>query len=171
MEQKQKKDPFLAGVLSFIIVGAGQMYCGEIGRGIAFLFGGIVGYILFVVPGIIIHIWAIIDANSLAKRINTDIEKEEEHKAKEIELKKINEKKSIVKVDDFIEKMKKIHNLFLNEIIDENEYLDKKKALILELATKRIEIEPDDFLASLISLKEQKVLTIDEINKIKSLIN
>lgn len=52
----------LPAVLSLFIPGVGQMVKGQIGRGILILIGCIFGYMFFVIPGLIIHIWNIIDA-------------------------------------------------------------------------------------------------------------
>lgn len=44
--------PGVAAVLSLIIPGAGQMYAGHIGAGIAWLIFTVVGYLALIVPGI-----------------------------------------------------------------------------------------------------------------------
>lgn len=54
--------PGVAAVLSLVIPGAGQMYKGEIGKGFAFLVGTVIGYLLLVVPGLIVHLIAVIEA-------------------------------------------------------------------------------------------------------------
>lgn len=70
-----RKSAGLAAVLSILLVGAGQMYAGHVGRGIAFLCASIFSYFLmFVVIGFIttpiIFIWALVDAVNLASRHN-----------------------------------------------------------------------------------------------------
>ncbi len=55
------KNPGLAAVLSFFIPGVGQMYNGEIGKGILFLITA-----WLIIP----WIWSIFDAYSVANRIN-----------------------------------------------------------------------------------------------------
>lgn len=54
--------PGVAAVLSLIIPGAGQMYKGQVGKGLFHLLVVVVGYALFIVPGLILHILCIIDA-------------------------------------------------------------------------------------------------------------
>jgi TM2 domain-containing membrane protein YozV len=54
--------PGVAALLSFFIPGAGQIYKGQIGRGLLFLIVVVAGYALLVVPGLILHILVIIDA-------------------------------------------------------------------------------------------------------------
>ncbi|MDP3696468.1 MAG: hypothetical protein Q8R55_00365 [Candidatus Taylorbacteria bacterium] len=70
----KNKNPGIAAVLSFIIPGLGQIYCERIGRGIAFLVAAIIGYMIFVVPGLIVALVATFDALNLAKSINGETE-------------------------------------------------------------------------------------------------
>jgi len=70
-----KKDKVLAGILSFLIPGAGQIYCGETTRGIWFIVGTIFAYFsIFIGIGIVVYpavvIWAILDAIKCAERAN-----------------------------------------------------------------------------------------------------
>jgi TM2 domain-containing membrane protein YozV len=51
-----------AAVLSLIIPGAGQIYRGKIGKGLIWLVSVIMGYILFVVPGLILHLLCVFNA-------------------------------------------------------------------------------------------------------------
>lgn len=54
----------VAAVLSFLLPGLGQLYKSQLGRGFAFFFMAAIGYVLFILPGIVIHIFAIVDAAS-----------------------------------------------------------------------------------------------------------
>ena len=51
--------PGVAAVLSLIIPGAGHIYAGRVGIGLALLAFTIAGYALFIVPGVLIHILVI----------------------------------------------------------------------------------------------------------------
>ncbi len=62
------KSPGVAVLLSFIICGAGQMYCGRVGKGIFMLIGCIA--LWFILLGWIIWIWSMIDAYATAKDMN-----------------------------------------------------------------------------------------------------
>lgn len=62
------KSPGVALLLSFFISGAGQMYNGQVGKGILMLLGTIA--LWFVLLGWIIWIWAMVDAYKTAKRMN-----------------------------------------------------------------------------------------------------
>lgn len=59
---EHKWNPGTAAVLSFLIPGAGQIYKGEIGLGLGFLFFTIVGYLLFILPGVFLHIICVVVA-------------------------------------------------------------------------------------------------------------
>ncbi|MEM1013800.1 MAG: hypothetical protein AAGI46_16465 [Planctomycetota bacterium] len=59
----------VAALLSLLIPGVGQMVNGKVGAGIVWLIGTFIGYLLFIVPGLILHIICIVDAaNSSPQR-------------------------------------------------------------------------------------------------------
>jgi TM2 domain-containing membrane protein YozV len=69
------RNPILAAILSLIVAGLGQIYNGQIGKGVIFiviqlvngaLTGVLIGWILLPIVGI----WAVIDAYMTAKRNN-----------------------------------------------------------------------------------------------------
>ena len=69
------KNPSLATILSFFVMGLGQIYNGQIGKGIMFIIlYGISWLLMFVVIGFIttpiLWIWGMIDASISAKKIN-----------------------------------------------------------------------------------------------------
>jgi len=73
-----KKSSGLAALLSLLLVGAGQMYCGRVGRGLAFMGAYFVSILLmFLLIGFllapIVFIWALVDAINLANRHNADL--------------------------------------------------------------------------------------------------
>lgn len=55
-------NPGVAAVLSFFVPGAGQIYKGEVGRGFLTFLALIVGFVLFVLPGVVVWVWAVLDA-------------------------------------------------------------------------------------------------------------
>jgi TM2 domain-containing membrane protein YozV len=57
-------NPGVAAVLSLVIPGAGQMYKGQIGLGLVWLIAVVVGYMMFIVPGLILHLICIVTAAS-----------------------------------------------------------------------------------------------------------
>lgn len=70
-----QKSAGLAALLSFLIIGVGQMYNGQVGKGVLLLIGAIISGLLFsVIIGfftwIIIWIYAIFDAYTTANKIN-----------------------------------------------------------------------------------------------------
>jgi TM2 domain-containing membrane protein YozV len=62
------KSAGVARLLSFLICGAGQMYCGRVGKGILMLIGCIALWFIFL--GWIVWIWSMIDAYATAKDMN-----------------------------------------------------------------------------------------------------
>ncbi len=75
----RRKDAGIATLLSFFLPGAGQIYNGQVGKGLAFLLVSIfVNFpLMFIgvgfITGLITWIWAMIDAHSSAERINRGI--------------------------------------------------------------------------------------------------
>lgn len=82
-----RKDPFIAGILSFLIPGVGQFYNGHVGAGIWFLVGSVSGLVLgnvfaqdgeygiaLVCYGLTLglDIWAIVHAAKGANRVNAE---------------------------------------------------------------------------------------------------
>lgn len=174
-DRLKRKEPWFAAIMSLLLPGVGQIYCGKIERGVIFI---IIGILLWftIIGGIIMGIIAAIDAYNLAKDYNFQIEQEGRRKINDLEKEKL-EKEKVEKLKDqeisvkyFTEALKKNYKLFTAEIFSEEEYKSKKDAIINNLATKKITCSIEDFLASLITLKEQKVLSKEEINKIKLLI-
>jgi TM2 domain-containing membrane protein YozV len=72
------KNPTTATILSFFIMGLGQIYNGQIGKGIMFIVLYAISWLLmFVIVGFIttpiLWIWGMVDASRSAKRINEKI--------------------------------------------------------------------------------------------------
>ncbi len=72
------KNPSVATILSFFFMGLGQIYNGQIGKGIIFIIMYVISIALvtliigfFTTP--ILWIWGMVDANSSAKRVNAEI--------------------------------------------------------------------------------------------------
>jgi TM2 domain-containing membrane protein YozV len=64
----KRKEPAVALLLSFFLPGVGQIYNGDIGKGIAFMIGFWV--LVWIGIGIVFWIWAMIDAYQSATNIN-----------------------------------------------------------------------------------------------------
>lgn len=62
--REQQWNPGVAAILSLIIPGVGQMYKGDVGSGILWLITVIIGYMLLIFPGLILHLICIIMAAS-----------------------------------------------------------------------------------------------------------
>jgi len=63
--------PGIAAVLSLIIPGAGQMYRGDVGQGLAWLIGIVIAYVMLVPLGFVAHIVCIVSATSRSARGGT----------------------------------------------------------------------------------------------------
>jgi TM2 domain-containing membrane protein YozV len=79
---QEKKSTGIAAVASLVIPGAGQIYCGKIGRGIMFiiltvLLGITVIFLIGILLLPIFWVYNIYDAYNLAKKINAGIIKED----------------------------------------------------------------------------------------------
>lgn len=170
-----RKEPWIAGLLSFFLAGAGHIYCGKVSLGILLI---IIDLILYVttagIGAIVFGVIIMITSIDLAKEINETIKQEEiglaqtkKKKQEEVEKKKKDEEVNVI---TFIHNLENTHKLFINEIYSEEEFLSKKASIISNLYSKKLSCSAEDFLSELIVLKEQEILTIDEINKIKSLI-
>lgn len=61
-QQTEISNNVLAAIVNIFLPGVGQMIQGRIGAGIAFFFATIIGYLIFVIPGLILHIVSIVDA-------------------------------------------------------------------------------------------------------------
>jgi archaellin len=66
---KGEKSPGIAALLS-IFPGLGHVYNGDLKRGTIFLIGTFVGFLFFIIPGVIIWIYQIYDAYSTSKKMN-----------------------------------------------------------------------------------------------------
>ncbi|NTV00303.1 MAG: zinc-ribbon domain-containing protein [Methanoregulaceae archaeon] len=69
-EPARKKEPVLAALLSFIFAGSGQVYNGELGKGILILAGTIIGAFVFLIPGIIVWVFGMYYAYTSSEKMN-----------------------------------------------------------------------------------------------------
>lgn len=67
---EEDKSPVIAALCSLIIPGLGQVYDGKTERGFAVFFGTIIGLFLFILPGVIVWLFGIYDAYTLAQQMN-----------------------------------------------------------------------------------------------------
>jgi TM2 domain-containing membrane protein YozV len=52
----------MEALLSFFLPGLGQMCQKRVGSGIAWLLGTMIGYLIFFIPGLVLHIACVVDA-------------------------------------------------------------------------------------------------------------
>jgi hypothetical protein len=68
IESRQSPNPAAAAILSLIVPGAGQLYAGRPLSAIAWFALVTMGYLLLIVPGIILHVLCVASAASTAHR-------------------------------------------------------------------------------------------------------
>lgn len=57
-----KQNHGVPAILSFFIPGLGQLVKGQVGKGILIFIGFFIGLAMFVLPGVIIWLWQVVDA-------------------------------------------------------------------------------------------------------------
>ena len=67
----EEKSALLAGACSGLLPGLGQVYNGELGKGIAIFFGTIVGTFVLLIPGLIFWAYGLQNAYSTAGKMNS----------------------------------------------------------------------------------------------------
>jgi TM2 domain-containing membrane protein YozV len=67
------KRPWIAALLSFLFFGAGQVYNGQIRKGIAFLILTLLGTLVFLLPGVLVWIYGIYEAALTSQRMNAGV--------------------------------------------------------------------------------------------------
>lgn len=67
VDSKHVPSANIAALLSIFIPGAGQIYSGRVVTGLMWLFLVIIGYACLILPGLILHIICIFNANNVPK--------------------------------------------------------------------------------------------------------
>jgi TM2 domain-containing membrane protein YozV len=70
VETRNELKPGVAAVLSLVIPGAGQMYAGHVGAGLVWLVCVVIGYMMIIIPGLVLHFVCIIMAADAARSAN-----------------------------------------------------------------------------------------------------
>ncbi|QYZ80347.1 hypothetical protein E2N92_00165 [Methanofollis formosanus] len=65
----REKNPTIAVICAFLCPGLGQVYNGEIGKGVLVLLGTAVG-MLFLIPGLLVYLYGIYDGYRTAEKMN-----------------------------------------------------------------------------------------------------
>jgi TM2 domain-containing membrane protein YozV len=173
---EQRKTPAVAILLSFIISGAGQIYNGEVGKGI----GMIIAYIFcfaasaLILPVFILialWIWGMIDANTKAKEFNDALKQRldnEDATSRETAEQQLRIKATTITSQEFVTQVDKYFKLFQSSLLSDTEFEAKKNEFIINLNTKKLVEAPEDFLTAVIPLIQKKALTEKEIAQIKA---
>lgn len=150
-------DPALAGVFSFIITWAGQLYNGEIAKGLGLFIAAVICIFIFFPLAFIPWIFSIFDAVSTAKSLNQQFIETENSK-------------NTVDVSNVVSQFKKLSALFDADMITQEELDSKKKELIYEISLTTLKMDSLEFLAELAPLKQKGILNDEDITNIKKVI-
>lgn len=71
LQPRVQKSPVTAGFCSTLLPGLGQVYNGETGKGFAVFLLTLIGLVLLLVPGLIVWLYAMYDAYTVAGKMNT----------------------------------------------------------------------------------------------------
>lgn len=66
----EEKSTFVAALCSLILPGLGQVYDGKLERGFLIFIGTVIGFFLFIIPGLLVWAFGIYDAYTIALRMN-----------------------------------------------------------------------------------------------------
>lgn len=168
----ERKKPWIAVVLSIIIAGLGHIYCGQIKKGVILIIIDLI--LIYTIVGVfLLGLYAIVDSYNVAKDINIQIENDHEFykNTKKIIPDDVTQNKyNKIDVENFAKRLKKNFQLYKAGIFTENEFNTKKNYLINSLVNSNPEFDEIQFLESLIDLKNDEIITQNDITKIKKLI-
>jgi TM2 domain-containing membrane protein YozV len=69
-EIQEEKSSFIAILCSLFIPGLGQVYNGETEKGVIIFLATLIGAFIFIIPGVIVWIYGMYDAYTIAKKMN-----------------------------------------------------------------------------------------------------
>ncbi|HYC78763.1 MAG TPA: hypothetical protein VEI02_14155 [Planctomycetota bacterium] len=156
------RDPAIAAVLSFFLSGAGAVYNGRIGKGVVIFGATVLGYFL-IIPGLILHLWAIYDAWKEAERINRTL-------AEGPALRSAAPTRSAAPAtgaEDLVAKLAQLQRLRAARMLTDGEFAAQKAAVLSRLAARPMHGDPTDLLVRLLPLKEAGVLDDDDVARLK----
>jgi TM2 domain-containing membrane protein YozV len=67
---REEKNAAVALILSLFFTGSGQVYNGETVKGIGILICALIGYMIFIIPGILVVCYGLYDAYTTAQKMN-----------------------------------------------------------------------------------------------------
>jgi len=70
-QPRKHKNPLIAGFCSSVLPGLGQVYNGETAKGFFIFFLTLAGLVIFLIPGLIVWLYAMYNAYSVAGKMNT----------------------------------------------------------------------------------------------------
>jgi TM2 domain-containing membrane protein YozV len=70
VQPDEEKSTAIAAICSLVIPGLGQVYDGKLERGFLIFFGTIIGFFIFIIPGLCVWAFGIYDAYEIACKMN-----------------------------------------------------------------------------------------------------
>lgn len=128
-------------------------------------------FVFTLVSSVIIGLPSALVSLNVVNKLNKKIDEERlKTVEKEIKVKKDNEANEINKyhASTFISDLNKIYNLKKNSLLTEVEYNLRKEAILKRIENYGIRDSAEDFLNSILVLKESNILTKDELIDIKN---
>ena len=176
---EQRKTPAVATILSCVCTGAGQIYNGEVGKGIGMIVAGLVCLLAseLVLPAFAflgLWIWGMFDAHKVATEFNEALryrcesqEVEERAATQRTQVAERTAAEQTISSQAFVVQIEKYLKLFQNNLLSESEFEERKNNAIELLIAKKLAEPAEDFLSALIPLIQKKAFTDQEISKIK----
>jgi TM2 domain-containing membrane protein YozV len=69
--RREQKNPLIAGFCSSVLPGLGQVYNGETAKGFVIFLFALAGLVIFLIPGLIVWLYAMYNAYTVAGKMNT----------------------------------------------------------------------------------------------------
>ena len=170
----QPKTEATAAWLNILFVGLGNVYAGELDRGLIMISVSVaIGGVAYVVGGAALllivpyWIWAFTDGRRAAREYNQRLTNIAAQKQRAEEEAKAQAAAAKISGSDLLTGMKKLHQLHEAQIITAEEFEQKKATLIAEVQVRGIREAAEDFRTMLIPLLQQGVLSQAELGKLK----
>jgi TM2 domain-containing membrane protein YozV len=149
-------------ICSLLIPGLGQLYLGEIGKGLAMFALGVVLFLISPFLIVVVDFYGAWEAYTFAKAKNANRVKQVEVKA-QISAGQIS-------AASMVEQFQKLNALAAAELLTPEELAERKGNVIQQLVTKTPTTPVEDFLTTLIPLVKAGGINADEVKQIKALL-
>lgn len=149
-------------VASVVFPGLGQLFLGQVGKGLAMIALYIVFWYIAWPLALLLCVGSAVDAYNCANEFNDEVRGDAKAAAEVIE--------SQITAKAFVAQIDKISKLAESGILDAEELTQRKQKVIGELTLKTVVGSSEDFLTALIPLMRSGAISKDELTQIKGLI-